>query len=334
VIVSESVANRVQRSLEEPFDVGGTELYVTASLGISVFPVDAEDGATMLKNADHAMFRSKSAGPGGYVIHAANEADSLSKLSLSTRLRKAVEQKVWALHYQPLVDLTDGRMFGVEALIRWPDPNGGLIPPGEFIPLAEEMGLIEAIGDWVIDEIGRQDQIWRADGVELEIGFNLSPRQLFQQDLVGRIENSVTRAGVDPRRVTVEITESTAMTDPERTQAILEDMHARGLNLAIDDFGTGYSSLAYLKHLPLDTIKIDRTFVAGIEDPADRSIVEAVVALAHGLGIGVVAEGIETEAQADKLRELGCDLGQGYRPRAARALRSKSVRARELRQVV
>ena len=194
---------------------------------------------SLMRNADSAIYLAKAAGPGGYVLnHLENEGAS-NKLSLSTRLRKAVEQQDWALHYQPLIDLFSGDMFGVEALIRWPDPAGGLVPPGDFIPLAEEMGLIEAIGAWVVEEICRQDAIWRAEGLELEIGFNLSPRQLWQPDPVGRIADQIENAGIDPQRITVEITESTAMHDPDRTLGVLHGFKDHGLKLAIDDFGTG-----------------------------------------------------------------------------------------------
>ena len=313
LIVAESVANRIQQALIEPFDVEGTELYLTASIGISVFPIDAADGATLMKNADTAMYRSKKAGPGGYVMHEADDADALTKLSLSTRLRKAVEQKSWMLHYQPLIDLQSGSMFGVEALIRWPGPNGGLVPPGEFIPLAEEMGLIEAIGDWVVEEIARQDDAWRREGLALEIGFNLSPRQMWQDDLVERIVASATRAGMDAHKLTVEITESTAMTDPERTLAVLNGLHDRGVKLAIDDFGTGYSSLARLRHMPVDILKIDRMFVREVHsDPQSASMVSAIIALALNLGMDALAEGIETEEEWRFLADRGCPLGQGY----------------------
>ena len=312
-IAAEAVAVRIQQALRHPFTVAGTELYLTASMGISVFPGDAADGAVLLKNADTAMFRSKKAGPGSFLVHTPEGASSVNRLSLSTRLRKAVELKQWMLHYQPLIELDTGHMFGVEALIRWPEPNGGLVPPGEFIPLAEEMGLIEAIGDWVVEEICRQDAQWRAEGLELEIGFNLSPRQLWQPDLVDKIVSPIVVAGMDPTRVTVEITESTAMTDPDRVVSILRELHDRGLKLAIDDFGTGYSSLARLRHMPVDILKIDRSFIRDVDKDRDAgSMVSAMISLANNLGMIPLAEGIETEGEWAFLADRGCTLGQGF----------------------
>ena len=312
-ISAEAVSVRIQEAMRAPFEIAGTELYLTASQGIGVFPLDAVDAVTLLKNAETAMFESKKLGPGGSVLHTRKSGDAMTRLSMSTRLRKAVEQKQWMLHYQPLIELDSGRMFGVEALIRWPEPSGGLVPPGEFIPLAEEMGLIEAIGDWVVEEICRQDAKWRAEGLELELGFNLSPRQLWQPDLVDKMVSPIVIAGVDPSRVTVEITESTAMTDPDRTVELLAQMHERGLKLAIDDFGTGYSSLARLKHMPVDILKIDRSFVREVDlDHDAASMVSAMISLAHNLGMTPLAEGIETEGEWRALTERGCELGQGY----------------------
>ena len=313
VTAATAVADRVQLALEPPFVVDGTELYVTASIGISVFPLDAKEGGDLLRNADAAMFRAKSTGPGAYVVHLADDVDAFTKLSLSTRLRKAVEQKVWTLYYQPLVDLLNGEMLGVEALIRWPDPNGGLVPPGEFIPLAEEMGLIEAIGNWVVEEICRQDAAWRAEGLELEISFNLSPRELWHADPVARIARQLAQAGMDPQRVTVEITESTAMNDPDRIIDLLGRFHDHGIRLAIDDFGTGYSSLSRLRYMPVDILKIDRTFIREVHsDPQSASMVSAIIALASNLGMTPLAEGIETEAEWRFLADRGCEVGQGY----------------------
>jgi EAL domain-containing protein (putative c-di-GMP-specific phosphodiesterase class I) len=211
------------------------------------------------------------------------------------------------------VDLHDGSMFGVEALIRWPDPNGGLVPPGEFIPLAEEMGLIDAIGGWVVEELCRQDAEWRAEGLDLEIGFNLSPRQLRHGDAVGRISSLVRSAGVDPGRITVEITESTAMDDPDRIIELLRGFKDEGFRLAIDDFGTGYSSLARLRHMPVDVLKIDRAFIHDVnDDHQSASMVSAIIALASNLGMAALAEGIETVEEWGFLSDRGCAFGQGY----------------------
>ncbi len=312
-VAAESVALRIQEALRTPFTLGDTELYITASLGISLFPEDAADAPTLLKNAETAMFRSKRSGPGGYVLHAKDDADSIIRLSLSTRLRRAVEQEQWMLHYQPLIDLKTAGVIGVEALIRWPEPNGGLVPPGDFIPLAEEMGLIDAIGAWVIDEVCRQDRMWREEGLDLNISFNLSPRQLWQDDIADRIVIPILGSGMDPSRVTVEITESTAMTNPDRTLGILHELHARGLKLAIDDFGTGYSSLARLRYMPVDVLKIDQSFVRELDrDEQNASMVSAMIALASNLGMTSLAEGIETEAEWHTLVERGCERGQGY----------------------
>jgi diguanylate cyclase (GGDEF)-like protein/PAS domain S-box-containing protein len=312
-ISAQAVAHRVLESFEAPFEVDGTELYVTASIGISVFPLDAADATSLLRNADSAVYLAKANGPGGYVLNHLENDGALSKLSLSTRLRKAVEQKDWALHYQPLINLFSGEMFGVEALIRWPDPAGGLVPPGDFIPLAEEMGLIEAIGAWVVEEICRQDAQWRDEGLELEIGFNLSPRQLWQPDPVRRIADQIEDSGVDPQRITVEITESTAMNDPDRTLEVLHGFKDHGLKLAIDDFGTGYSSLSRLRYMPVDVLKIDRTFVRDVNaDKQSASMVSAIIALANNLSMEPLAEGIETEEEWRFLAARGCSSGQGF----------------------
>jgi diguanylate cyclase (GGDEF)-like protein/PAS domain S-box-containing protein len=331
VLVAEAVASRVREALDVPFDLAGTEVYVTASIGIAVFPSHATDATELVKNSDAAMYRRKRTAPGGYAVYADESKDALGRLSLSTRLRKAVENQNWELHYQPIVGLEDATMVGVEALLRWNDPTGGLVPPGEFIPLAEEMGLIEVIGDWVIEELARQDAVWRAEGLDLELSFNLSPRQLWQPDIANRILSRLRAGDVDPRKVIVEITESTAMTDPDRTLRILWELHNQGLRLAIDDFGTGYSSLSRLKNMPVDILKVDRSFVREVQ--ADRqagSMVQAVIQLANGLGMTSLAEGIETAEEWRFLVENGCRLGQGYhfcRPVSAADILARHRRA-------
>lgn len=286
VLAAETIAERIHELLRRPFAVGGTEFYITASIGISLFPLDGNDGKTLLKNADAAMYRSKRSAPGGSTVFSKESVDPLTKLSLATRLRRAVERKEWMLHYQPIVDLRDAHLVSVEALLRWHDPSTGMVPPGEFIPLAEEMGLIEVIGDWVLEEVCRQSMAWRREGLMVEVSFNLSPRQLWHGNLVNKIMGHLQWMKINPRNVLVEITESTAMVDPDRTVRILEELHRAGLRLAIDDFGTGYSSLSRLKHMPVDILKIDRSFVRDI--PADEhamSMVKAIIQLAHGLGM-------------------------------------------------
>jgi diguanylate cyclase (GGDEF)-like protein/PAS domain S-box-containing protein len=312
-LVAESVAGRVHDALRLPFMLEGTEFYVSASIGISIFPSDSSSAEELLKNADAAMYQSKKAGPGGFLVFSRDGSGSVSKLSLATRLRRAVDRQHWVLHYQPVVELNGGHISGVEALIRWQDPRGGLIAPGEFIPLAEEMGLIEAIGDWVVVELARQSAAWSEMGISLEAAFNLSPRQLWQGDLVSRVLTHLEDAGVDPARIVVEITESAAMTDPDRTQRILWELHGRGVRLAIDDFGTGHSSLSRLKNLPVDILKIDRSFIRDVADDRDAaSMVKAIVQLAESLGMVSLAEGIETEEQWRFLLGEGCKLGQGF----------------------
>ncbi|MGH2572972.1 MAG: putative bifunctional diguanylate cyclase/phosphodiesterase [Actinomycetota bacterium] len=311
--MAESVATRVHQAMRKPFILGGTEFYVTASIGVSLFPEGASDARTVLKQADAAMYRSKRAAPGGYVVYVTESADPLSRLSLATRLRKAVETGDWVLHYQPIVELVHGDMVGVEALLRWRQSDDTLVGPTDFIPLAEEMGLIGAIGDWVVQHLCLQSLAWQREELNHFVSFNLSPRQLWQPEAVQKILALVDSMGVNPTRLVVEITESAAMRDPERTQRVLEEMHSRGLRLAIDDFGTGYSSLARLRNLPVDILKIDRRFVHDVpHDPDAASMVKAIVGLAQSLSMQPLAEGIETEEQRRFLIEHHCLLGQGF----------------------
>jgi diguanylate cyclase (GGDEF)-like protein/PAS domain S-box-containing protein len=309
---AETAAQRILDSLAVPFRAGGTELYVSASIGISLFPQDGDEPGSLLRNADAAMLESKKGGH-AYVVSNRGALDSSAKLRFVTRLRKAVESQRWTLHYQPILELATGRMQGVEALIRWIEPDGTMVPPGDFIPLAEELGLIEAIGDWVVRELVYQAQAWRELDIDLAISFNLSPRQFWQPELAKGILERIREGGIDPSKVVVEITESSAMTDPDRAQAILEDLHAGGLRIAIDDFGTGYSSLARIRDMPVDVLKIDRSFVSGVDvDPQNQSIVSAFIELSRGLSVTTLAEGIETEGELAFVRERGCVMGQGF----------------------
>jgi diguanylate cyclase (GGDEF)-like protein/PAS domain S-box-containing protein len=313
LLTAESVTDRVHESLRQPFEVAGTELYLSVSMGVSLFPHHARDAVALLKGAEAAMHDSKRAGRGGSVLSTAGAIESADKLAFVTRLRKAVEARRWTLHYQPVVELATGGVVGVEALLRWREPDGTFIPPGAFIPLAEELGLIEDIGDWVVEELARQDAEWRAAGLELELGFNVSPRQLWQADLTERILSRLQASGVAPANVIVEITESSAVKDFDRWQSVLADLRSKGLRLALDDFGTGYSSLSRLRHLPIEILKIDRSFVARVdESPEAASIVTAIIELGRGLHMRTLAEGIETEAEWRFLAEHGCELGQGF----------------------
>ena len=318
-----SLAGKILRHLSKPYGIAGRELRSTPSIGISVFPNDGADVDTLLKNADMAMYHAKSLGRANFQFFAPsmNEA-AAERADLEGALRRAIDDGQLLLHYQPQVDASSGRTVCLEALARWQHPQRGLIPPNKFIPLAEESGLIEPLGRWVLDAACRQlwwlnSQGWT--GVRMAV--NLSARQLKQDDLIPWIEQLLAVHGVRAADLELEITESVAMENPEAMIGILRRLRELGVTLAIDDFGTGYSSLAYLKLLPIQRLKLDRSFVSDIEsDHNDAIICSATIALAHSLGLEVVAEGVETEAQYSFLRYLGCDLIQGYyfsRPLAA-----------------
>jgi diguanylate cyclase (GGDEF)-like protein/PAS domain S-box-containing protein len=313
VATADQVAERISEALDQAFDLGETEFHARGSIGISVYPRDASDAESILRNADAAMYRAKRYDPGGHSFFSGDEQEAMAKLSYATRLRRALRDQRWLLHYQPVVDLGDGRVVGAEALIRWQDASGGLVPPGEFIPVAEELGLIEAIGDWVIDEVARQQRAWLDEGLDLEVSFNLSPRQLMTPRLAEHLLRKLRAAGVDPSRITAEITESSAMADPDHTQRVLTELRAWGMRLALDDFGTGYSSLARLKHMPVDVLKIDQAFVRDVDQDARLAgMVRAMIQVAQSLDMVPLAEGVETRAEWEFLRVNGCRLAQGF----------------------
>jgi EAL domain-containing protein (putative c-di-GMP-specific phosphodiesterase class I) len=285
-------------------------------MGIAVGQPGRATPGEMLREAEIAMVRAKGDPSKRYVLFEPSMSEqTMDRIDMENDLRRAIERGELRLHYQPLVDLTTDRIIGFEALVRWQHPVRGLVPPLSFIPLAEETGLIVPLGRWVLETACRQAREWRdtrPGAPQLMMSVNLSARQFGQPDLVDQVVAILAETGLDPTTLELEITESVVMDQSEVGIRTLHRLRDMGVRLVLDDFGTGYSSLAYLKHLPLDTIKIDRTFVAGLDGEADRSIVEAVIALAHGLRISVVAEGIETEAQFEILRAMGCDTGQGY----------------------
>jgi len=323
-VAAETVAQRVHAALARPFTIHGTELFVRARAGISIFPFDANEPRLLLQHADAAHYQAKEPGSVPTRVFAAGSEAVEERLEQITRLRKAVDRQEFVLHYQPVIDLArahtalhEGKesvpMVGVEALIRWEDPERGLVPPLDFIPLAEETGLIEPIGEWVVEEACRQAAAWATDGLELDVAFNVSLRQLWQPDFVDKTLCAARVAGVDPRRMIVEITESTVMADPERTQTVLEALNEHGFRMAIDDFGTGHSSLARLWRLPVDLLKIDRSFVAEMpDDEAAATMASTIIHLASSLGIDHLAEGIERQDQLDYLVGQGAGYGQGY----------------------
>ncbi len=296
--------------------MGGRDWFISASLGIAIGRPGRATPDEMLREAEIAMVRAKQDPMQRYALFEASMSDqTMERIDLENDLRRAIERGELRLHYQPLIDLATDRIVGFEALVRWQHPVRGLVPPMAFIPLAEETGLIVPLGHWVLETACRQATKWRdtrPGATRLLMSVNLSARQFAQPDLVDQVDAILTETGMDPATLELEITESVVMDQSEVGIRTLNRLRDMGVRLVLDDFGTGYSSLSYLKHLPLDTIKIDRTFVAGLDGAADLSIVEAVIALAHGLGISVVAEGIETESQFEVLRAMGCDTGQGY----------------------
>lgn len=309
------VAQKILAALAQPFNLGGRELSLSASIGVSAFPDDGLDSSSLLKNADIALYRAKAQGKNIFQLYSAQmNSHTVERLSLETDLRRALDRQELALHYQPKIELRSGRVLGVEALVRWQHPERGLISPATFIPLAEETGLIGPISEWVLARACAQCRAWLDQGLPpLRMAVNLSAVQLARGDLLRQVAEALEQSGLDPGALELEITESTVMENAARAREVLHQLKARGIGLAIDDFGTGYSSLGYLKRLPIDSVKIDRSFVSGLPaDADDAAITQAVIAMAHSLGLRVVAEGVETEAQLAFLRHQGCDEAQGY----------------------
>ncbi len=308
-------ARKIIRALSKVFMLNGLELYVTASIGISVYPADGDNAAALIKNADTAMYSVKEQGRNNYQVYAASmNAKNLEHLTLENHLRKALQKKELLLNYQPQIDLNTGRTCGAEALMRWQHPEMGLISPADFIPLSEETGLIVPIGKWLLQNACEQVVQWRKQGLHLQrIAVNLSLRQFQLTNLLDTIAKTLEKTGLEPSSLELELTESIIMQDQEKTVATLRELSLMGLYLSIDDFGTGFSSLNYLKYLPINKLKIAPNFAAGIgKDPNDEAICKAIITLAHSLNLRVIAEGVETTEQLEFLRLHECDEVQGY----------------------
>ena len=311
------LAERIQEQLQNPFSLDHRELYVAASIGIVVSGPTHTTPGDLLRDADLAMYRAKANGKGRCEVfnHTMN-VHFTERLALESNMRRSIERGELRVHYQPIVRLDDESVVGFEALVRWEHPQRGLIPPAEFIPIAEETGMIVPLGAWVLEEACRQVQQWqdqRCHGRALLLSVNVSARQFQSPDLVDTVAEVLQRTGFNPTSLKLELTESVMMRDVERTTQRLHELKALSIQLVIDDFGTGYSSLAYLRQFPITVLKIDRTFVNRLgTDPQDDAIVRSIVTLSRDLGMEVVAEGIETPAQLETLRALGCDYGQGY----------------------
>jgi diguanylate cyclase (GGDEF)-like protein len=312
---SERVAGKVLDTLREPFRLEGRELFVTASMGISLYPDDGEDADTLVRNADAAMYRAKEQGRDSHRLYAPpmNEM-ATERLALEGALRRALANDELVLHYQPLIEIDTGRLHGVEALLRWRHPEKGLLWPSDFLALAESTGLILPIGPWVLRTACAQAQAWHEQDLrDLRVAVNLSARQFQQADLAEHVRRALRDTGLPPHCLELEITETNAMQNTDVTVRTFGELKALGVRISIDDFGIGYSSLGTLKRLPIDTLKIDRSFIRDITtDPDDAAIVTAVIAMAHTLKLRVVAEGVDTEEQLTFLRGYGCDLMQGH----------------------
>jgi diguanylate cyclase (GGDEF)-like protein/PAS domain S-box-containing protein len=310
---AEAVARRIRRALRDPFVVSGVEIFVSASVGISLYPIDAPNAATVLKHADAAMYQAKDDGRDRYLVYALEGDDPLAQLSMAGRLRGALEREEGlVLHYQPLVRLSTAEIVGVEALIRWQDGDR-LVPPGDFLPLAERTGLMGRLSDWVIGEACRQAAAWRDDSLDLYVSVNLPP-SFWQPTAMRHVLATIETFGLSPDRLMIEFTESAFAFDGRRSmEFVLAELHERGLRLAIDDFGAGHSSLSRLNQMRVSMLKIDRSFVGGLEEDAGTAVLTAsIVQLARNLGLEPLAEGIETEEQRRFLLAHGCELGQGF----------------------
>lgn len=308
------IATQVLNVLKQPLHIEGKEFVVTASLGIATYPMDGMDSDTLLSNAEAAMYQAKKGGRDGFQFFTETmNGAARERLSLETQLRRALENNEFLLCYQPQIRIDDGKLWGAEALIRWKRPGQGIVAPDKFIPILEDTGLILEVGRWVLATACTQILNWQSQGFDMSISVNLSARQFQDAQLVDSVLSITRETGVDPRALELELTESTLMANQDHAITLMRRLKDGGIQLAIDDFGTGYSSLSYLKKLPVDHLKVDKSFVINMaKDQDDRIIVQSTIDLAHNLGLSVIAEGIENIAALQLLKEMNCEVAQGY----------------------
>jgi diguanylate cyclase (GGDEF)-like protein len=300
-------------ALAEPIELDGASVRVSASAGIAIFPHDAGDAAELIARADRATHRAKQVRRGSWATYAPGDTARLDTLSTAAGLHRALERNELELYWQPIFGLSTGALVGLEALVRWNHPERGLVPPGAFIPVAEQTGVIEALGDWVVRAVCAQQVAWAAHGLHPHLSFNVSPTQLRALDFTARVAEHMRAAGADPSHLTVELTESSTLEDPALAEPLIRELHGMGLRIALDDFGSGYSSLSRLREMPVSAVKIDRAFLRDVPERSEAAaVVTAILQLARALGRTAVAEGVETEAQRAFLLEQGCPLAQGF----------------------
>ena len=307
------VAERVLKIFNTPFDADGEDVYLSASIGIAMYPENGKDPTELIKNADIAMYKAKSEGKNNFAFFSEDlNRKAAEILVMKSKLHRALSNEEFLIHYQPIYSIEEGKVVGFEALLRWRDPEEGLVPPYKFIGLLEELGLIKEVGEWVLEKSFSVSKRW-SELYGIYVSVNVSPRQFSDRDFVRKVLSTANRVGVDGENIVLEITEGSLIENPDESVNILKKLKAKKFRIAIDDFGTGYSSLAYLKKLPIDIIKVDMTFTQNmLHSNIDRSIVKAVIDLSHSMGLKSLAEGVESEEQLNLLRELGCELAQGY----------------------
>ena len=302
-------AERMQREIGLPFRVGETEIFASVSIGITIAGPDYEGPEHIVRDADTAMYRAKAQGRARSEIFDSNmRADVVARLQVETDLRRAIERNELRVFYQPIVRLGSAEIVGYEALVRWQHPTRGMVSPAEFIPVAEETGLIVPVGQFVLREACRQAKKWHP----LHVSVNISSRQFAQSDLVGDVREAIAASAVEPSSLHLEVTESVIMQQTDSALQVMSALRNLGCSIALDDFGTGYSSLSYLHRFPIDALKIDSSFVRAATERKNVEIIRSILALGHGLALDIIAEGIETVAQRELLESLGCDFGQGY----------------------